>query len=135
MVASLMGRRLKSSLSFLGWAFFKSFCVIMMEIEYLSSCSPMERLTNKKRGNRTLLPVPRSKGSRIALSVETSNAESPTPMWIYMIHPVPLWIHQWLHKVQWGLYNTPLRTSTVALFLTDSWEFARFLERQNQSVK
>ena len=57
-----------------------------------------------KRGNRTLLPVPRSKGSRIALSVETSNAESPTPMWIYTIHPFPLRIHQWLYKVQWGLY-------------------------------
>ena len=32
------------------------------------------------------------------------DAESPTPMWIYTIHPFPLRIHQWLYKVQWGLY-------------------------------
>jgi len=34
-----------------------------------------------------LLLVPQCKGSRIALFVETSNVESPTPMFMYIIHP------------------------------------------------
>ena len=34
--------------------------------------------TKKERGAILLLLVPRSKGSRIALKVETSNVESPT---------------------------------------------------------
>ena len=38
--------------------------------------------THKKRG-ASLSLVPRYKGLRIARIVETSNAESPTPMFVY----------------------------------------------------
>ena len=37
----------------------------------------------KKTWSRHLLPVPRFKGSRIAQLAETSNVESPTPMYVY----------------------------------------------------
>ena len=34
-----------------------------------------------------------------------------------------------------AVYNTPREAFTVALFLTNSLEFAKFLHRQNQSVQ
>ena len=70
-------------------------------------------LYTKKRG-ASLSLVPRSKGSRIAQLVETSNAESPTPMSIYnppsapcgqdTLRAIPI-------KHPWGV--------PVALFLTN----------------
>ena len=75
--------------------------------------------------------VPRFKGSRIARLVETSNAESPTPMNIY----ITLQGHTGYTNDQCGLYINIPRGVTVALFLTNRFEFARFLNRQNQSVQ
>lgn len=49
-----------------------------------------------------LLPVPRCKGSRIALLVETSNVESPTLM-LYITHPLLLLLLL-NNKTQQGLY-------------------------------
>ena len=60
--------------------------------------------------------VPRSKGSRIALIVETSNVESPTQM-IYT-----------------GMYNHYKGRFRCFVFDTQ-FEVARFLLRQNQSVQ
>ena len=62
------------------------------------------------------MPVPRSKGSRIALIVETSNVESPTQM-IYT-----------------GMYNHYKGRFRCFVF-DNQFEVARFLLRQNQSVQ
>ena len=64
-----------------------------------------------------LLPVPRSKGSRIAQSVETSNAESPTQNAIV----IPTRYETVLRTVhiQYGLSINIPRGVPVALFLTD----------------
>ena len=70
--------------------------------------------------------VPRFKGSRIARLVETSNAESPTPMYRYN---TPL--H---HKAQQGLYNIHPEGIHRCFVFDQPIEFARFLNRQNQSV-
>ena len=77
--------------------------------------------------------VPRSKGSGIAQVVETSNAESPTPVYVYRKHS---W--QWAIEsskanegcIQYTSWGVP-----VALFLTTFARTARFLPRQNQSVQ
>ena len=58
--------------------------------------------------------VPRCKGLRIARIVETSNAESPTPMNIY----ITLQDHGGLHQDLCGLYINIPRGVPVALFLT-----------------
>ena len=58
--------------------------------------------------------VPRCKGLRIARIVETSNAESPTPMNIY----ITLQDHGGLHQDLFGLYINIPRGVPVALFLT-----------------
>ena len=61
-----------------------------MNIKLLSIGSrltnPVTKLSfiHTKNVEPVLSPVPRYKGSRIAQSVETSNAESPTPMSIYL---------------------------------------------------
>ena len=59
-----------------------------------------------------LLPVPRLEGSRIALIVETSNAENPTPDKYIAMYII----------IQWGVL--------VALFLTISSNL-----RDSQAVK
>ena len=69
--------------------------------------------THKKRG-ASLMLVPRCKGLRIARIVETSNAESPTPMNIY----ITLQDHGGLHQDLCGLYINIPRGVPVALFLT-----------------
>ena len=82
---------------------------------------------HKKRGAELPL-VPRYKGSRIALLVETSNAESPTSMFIIALLLL-------LCERQGGQgINIPWSVP-VALLLTNNFEFARFLYRQNQSVQ
>ena len=58
--------------------------------------------------------VPRCKGLRIARIVETSNAESPTPMNIY----ITLQDHGGLHQDLCGQYINIPRGVPVALFLT-----------------
>ena len=63
-----------------------------------------------------LLPVPRCKGSRIALLVETSNVESPTPM-LCIIHALLL-LSFINNKTQQGLY---IKTSQGAFPLLCSW--------------
>ena len=77
--------------------------------------------------------VPRSKGSGIAQVVETSNAESPTPVYVYRKH-------SWQRTtksleanegcIQYTSWGVP-----VALFLTTFARTARFLHCQNQSVQ
>ena len=70
--------------------------------------------------------VPRYKGSRIALPVETSNAESPTPMNIYItLHGIEVCANS-----QCGLYINIPRGVPVALSLTDSLNL-----RDSYSVK
>jgi hypothetical protein len=70
--------------------------------------------------------VPRYKGSRIALPVETSNAESPTPMNIY----ITLQGIEVCTNSQCGLYINIPRGVPVALSLTDSLNL-----RDSYSVK
>ena len=48
---------------------------------YSADCCFRFQHTHEKRGASSV-PGPRSKGSRIALLVEPSNAESPTPMYV-----------------------------------------------------
>ena len=70
---------------------------------------------HKKRG-ASLMLVPRYKGSRIALPIETSNAESPTPMNIYItLHGI-----EDCTNSQCGLYINIPRGVPVALSLTNS---------------
>ena len=71
--------------------------------------------THKKRG-ASLMLVPRCKGLRIARIVETSNAESPTPMNIY----ITLQGTEVCTNSQCGLYINIPRGVPVALFLTNS---------------
>ena len=77
--------------------------------------------------------VPRSKGSGIAQVVETSNAESPTPVYVYRKHS---WQRTTKSSeankgcIQYTSWGVP-----VALFLTTFARTARFLLRQNQSVQ
>ena len=79
-----------------------------------------------------LLPASRCKGSRIARSVETSNAESPTPnVYRYCQN------HDSRRQAtgyNYGCHRNIPTGVPVALFLTNRVEFARFLHRQNQSV-
>ena len=85
---------------------------------------------HKKRG-AGLSPVPHSKGSRIARLIETSNAESPTPMdYIDTSTGHGFRGHSPVACIQYTSRGVP-----VALFLTNRFEFARFLECQNQSVQ
>jgi hypothetical protein len=72
--------------------------------------------TRKKDVEPVLSLVPRLEGSRIALFVETSNAENPTPNDIY------------------GMYNHYMGRSRCLVFNEQS-ELARFSSRQNQSVQ
>ena len=62
------------------------------------------------------MPVQRCKGLRIARIVETSNAESPTPMNIY----ITLQGIEVCTNSQCGLYINIPRGVPVALFLTNS---------------
>ena len=90
----------------------------------------MVRHMHKKRG-AGLSPVPHSKGSRIARLIETSNAESPTPMdYIDTSTGHGFRGHGPVACIQYTSRGVP-----VALFLTNRFEFARFLECQNQSVQ
>ena len=90
----------------------------------------MVRHMHKKRG-AGLSPVPHSKGSRIARLIETSNAESPTPMdYIDTSTGHGFRGHSPVACIQYTSRGVP-----VALFLTNRFEFARFLECQNQSVQ
>jgi hypothetical protein len=66
-----------------------------------------------------LLPVPQCKGLRIAQSVETSNAESPTQN---AYRNSLCAIHADRHtaiRIHYGLSINTLRGVPVALFLTD----------------
>ena len=75
--------------------------------------------------------VPLYKGSRIARFVETSNAESPTPC---MKNP---YRHKVSDEMPWtneGVLYTFLERSRCFVF-DKPFEFAKFIERQNQSVK
>jgi len=68
-----------------------------------------------------LLPVPRPEGSRIALFVETSNAESPTQNeYRKSFHAVHISRHAAIRKHYLLSINT-LRGVPVALFLTNSF--------------
>ena len=78
-----------------------------------------------------LLPVPQCKGLRVAQLVETSNAESPTLMYVYKT-PLPFTS---LAGINGGWHIIHLGAFTVALFLTNCFEVAKFLHRQNQSVQ
>lgn len=78
-----------------------------------------------------MLLVPRCKGLRIAQLVETSNAESPTLMYVYKT-PLPIAFPRELMETE---YKYTLGAFTVALFLTNCLEVAKFLHRQNQSVQ
>ena len=81
-----------------------------------------------------LLLVPHSKGSRIARLVETNNAESPTPIVLYN-SPFPSWYKGRNQEGIKGLYiYTPEGIHRCFVF-DEQFEFARFLECQNQSVK
>ena len=80
------------------------------------------RHTHKKRGASSV-PGPRCKGSRIALIVEPSNAESPTPMYIKRTA-----------KDGRSYYYTSKGRSRC-FGLDKQLEFARFLDRQTQSVQ
>ena len=56
-------------------------CIYILKIYWpqIYQCKLMRIHAQKKRGANLML-VPRHKGLRIARLVETSNAESPTPM-------------------------------------------------------
>lgn len=73
---------------------------------------------HKKNVELVLLPASRCKGSRIALSVETSNAESPTPMLLYDIPDMALIFFENQNRMGY-VYKHP-RGVLVALFLTDN---------------
>ena len=75
--------------------------------------------------------VPRCKGLRIARIVETSNAESPTPMSIYFT----LQDHGGLHqRPMRAVYKHPKGRPRCFVF-DNPFEVAKFLQRQNQSVQ
>ena len=68
-----------------------------------------------------LLPVPRPEGSRIALFVETSNAESPTQNeYRNTLHAIHADRHSAI-QIHYGLSINTLRGVPVALFLTNSF--------------
>ena len=73
--------------------------------------------THEKRGASSV-PGPRFEGLRITLSVQPSNAESPTLMYVMT------------HYIIMCTNTTPPRGVPVALFLTDKWKL-----RSSQSVK
>ena len=81
-----------------------------------------------------MLLVPRPKGSRIAQSVETSNAESPTNVYIKILIPLISWHNIAKKKNERNGYNTPMRRPRCFVF-DRLLEFARFLGRQNQSAR
>jgi hypothetical protein len=74
--------------------------------------------------------VPRCKGLRIARIVETSNAESPTLMSIY----VPCMTMVIYTKTNEGVYKHPKGRPRCFVF-DNPFEVAKFLQRQNQSVQ
>ena len=80
-----------------------------------------------------LLPVPQCKGSRIALFVETSNVESPTPMFIYIIYPSLFYI-TFMTRYSSSNIKHPKGRSRCFAF-DEQFELARFLHCQNQSVQ
>lgn len=93
----------------------------------------LKHLPIHKNVEPVLLPVPHSKGSRIALFVETSNAESPTPMLMYMTRrTIPTRVFK--AETALGLYKHPKGRSRCFVF-DEQLELARFLECQNQSVQ
>ena len=75
--------------------------------------------------------VPRCKGLRIARIVETSNAESPTPMSIYFTLQDHGGLHQRPMRV---VYKHPKGRPRCFVF-DNPFEVAKFLQRQNQSVQ
>ena len=75
--------------------------------------------------------VPRCKGLRIARIVETSNAESPTPMSIYFTLQDLGGLHQ---RPMRAVYKHPKGRSRCFVF-DNPFEVAKFLQRQNQSVQ
>ena len=79
--------------------------------------------------------VPQPIGLRIALFVETSNADSPT-RGIYAITLTDYWVQLWLYVISEAHISIHLsRGVPVALFLTNSFEVAKFIGCQNQSVQ
>ena len=88
---------------------------------------------NIKNVEPVLLPVPRSKGSRIAQSVETSNAESPTQNVIaILIRHTKLAVTPTC--TTWAVYKHPKGRPRCLVF-NEQFEFARFSSRQNQGVR
>ena len=75
--------------------------------------------------------VPRCKGLRIARIVETSNAESPTPMSIYFTLQDLGGLHQ---RPMRAVYKHPKGRPRCFVF-DNPFEVAKFLQRQNQSVQ
>ena len=68
-----------------------------------------------------------------ALPCLSKRATSKAPRrCMYISYPYPL--HPRRDAMR-AVYNTPREAFTVALFLTNSLEVAKFLHRQNQSVK
>ena len=80
-----------------------------------------------------LLPVPLSKGLRIALIVETSNAEGPTQNVIV----IPIRYESGSMNrpyTIWAVYKHPQGRPHCFVF-DNQFEFAKFLLSQNQSVQ
>ena len=87
-------------------------------------------IDTKKRG-ASLSLVPRFKGLRVAQSVETSNAESPTMMHIHIQRPI---IGCYQKEPMRAVYKHPKGRSRCFVF-DRLIEVAKFLNRQNQSVQ
>ena len=77
--------------------------------------------------------VPRHKGLRIALIVETRNAESPTPVSIYK--SPSLTIDDSIDWSQWWLYIIHLMRRSRCFVFDNQFEVAKFLWCQTQSVQ
>ena len=74
---------------------------------------------NIKNVEPVLLPVPQCKGLRIAQSVETSNAESPTQNVYKNSHSTTHIDKHVAIRIHYRLSINTLRGVPVALFLTD----------------
>ena len=81
-----------------------------------------------------LSPVPQCKGSRIAQSVETSNAESPTQN-EYSINLSAAWMAEFAIHLHYGLSINIPRGRPCCLVFDWLFELARFLHCQNQGVR
>ena len=84
----------------------------------------------KKRG-ASLSLVPQCKGLRIARIVETSNAESPTPMYKYT-NTTPITTPSVITGCAYIIHP---KGRSRCFVLDNPYEFAKFLHCQNQSVQ